>query len=45
MTSSLQIYTKSQEEQWYKLHEDTEFTEEEFMKYREEKVGDVRCGV
>ena len=27
-----------QEEQWYQLHEETEFTEEEFNHYKEEKV-------
>ena len=27
-----------QEDQLYRLHEDTEFTEEEFVKYKNEKV-------
>ena len=27
-----------EQEQWYQLHEDSEFTDMEFLKYKEEKV-------
>ena len=36
--SSCSSFLLQEQEQWYQLHEDTEFTEMEFLKYKEEKV-------
>jgi len=33
---------KDHEDQLYRLHEDTEFTEEEFVKYKNEKIREIR---
>ena len=36
--TSSSSFRLQEQEQWYQLHEDSEFTDMEFLKYKEEKV-------